>query len=178
MKRALALSASLLLLAAPLAAQAPQGPPKPGPEHKRLSYFEGKWTSEGDMKASPFGPAGKITSTDTCSWFEGGFFVKCESTGKTPMGQMKGLGLIGYNAEEKVYTYYGVDNMGMGDLSKGTVSGDTWTFTGESKMAGKKIRSRYTMKELSPTSYSFKWEMAEGDGPFNALLEGKTTKAK
>ena len=47
-----------------LAAQAP--PQKPGPEHKKLEYFVGKWTSTGEMKASPFGPAGKITSSDTC----------------------------------------------------------------------------------------------------------------
>ena len=27
--------------------QAPSGPPQPEPEHKKLAYFGGKWTSEG-----------------------------------------------------------------------------------------------------------------------------------
>ena len=47
-----------------LGAQAP--PQKPGPEHKKLDYFVGKWTSTADMKASPFGPGGKMTASDTC----------------------------------------------------------------------------------------------------------------
>lgn len=101
-----------------LAAQAPEKKPEPGPEQKKLAYFAGTWKSEADMKANPFGPAGKMTGTDTCEWFAGGFHVVCRSTGKGPMGPLKGLGIIGYNAEEKVYTYYGIDNMGMGSLSK------------------------------------------------------------
>src|SRR5579859_3162981 len=35
-------------------AQAPQGPPKPGPEVKRLAYNIGTWNSTGEAK--PFGP--------------------------------------------------------------------------------------------------------------------------
>jgi hypothetical protein len=30
-------------------AQAPAGPPKPGPEHKRLGLFAGKWSGSGEM---------------------------------------------------------------------------------------------------------------------------------
>jgi hypothetical protein len=43
---------------------------------------------------------------------------------------------MGYNPEEKVYTYYGVDNSGMmaATVAKGTVDGNTWTYTDEAKM--------------------------------------------
>src|SRR5712692_10672367 len=141
--RVLCMAVAVLTLsgAALRAEDKPKGPPQPGPEHKRLGYFEGKWTSEGEMKASPFGPAGKFTGTDVCEWFPGGCFVKCTGEGKTPMGEMKSLGLLGYSSEDKVYTYYGVDSMGMGDSSKGTLKGDTWTYTGSSKMNGKVIKN-------------------------------------
>ena len=43
---------SAVILSAPLRAQAPEGPPKPGSEHEKLAYFVGKWASEGDAKAS------------------------------------------------------------------------------------------------------------------------------
>jgi len=56
-------------------AQAPAGPPQPGPEHKKLAYFVGKWTSEAELKPSPFGPGGKYLATETCEWFAGGFRV-------------------------------------------------------------------------------------------------------
>ena len=65
--------------------------PKPGPEVKKLGYFVGTWTSEGELKENPFGmPAGKFTSTDKCEWFSGGYQVVCHSTGKGPMGAVHG----------------------------------------------------------------------------------------
>ena len=118
-----------LVVPAAAAAQASKQPPKPGPEHQRLSYFVGKWTSEGEMKASPMGPGGKMTGTDSCEWFEGHFAVICHSDGKTPMGPSKSIAIMSYSSEEKVYTYYGVDNspMTMASVPHGTVQGNTWT---------------------------------------------------
>lgn len=161
---------------AALMSQAPSGPQKPGPEHKRLAYFVGKWTGEGELKPSPFGPGGMMTSKDDCEWFAGGYHVVCRSEGKGPMGDLKALALIGYNAEDKIYTYYGVDNMGMGELSRGTVAGKAWTWNGESKMGGKVLKSRYTVTEVSPTSYTFKWETSADGGPYALVMEGKATK--
>src|SRR5262245_49191390 len=81
--RTFAACALSLAVAVSASAQAPQAP-KPGPEHERLGYFVGKWTSEGEMKPSPFGPGGKTTGTDRCEWFEGKFAVICHSDGKGP----------------------------------------------------------------------------------------------
>ncbi len=159
-------------------AQAPAGPPKPGPELKRLSYMEGKWTSEGQQKENPFGPSGKFTTTDVCEWVLDGFFLKCTSEGKDPVGSMKGLSLMGYDAENKVYTYYGADNRGFGGPGEGTVTGNVWTYTSSMKMKGKIIKSRWISTEISPNEYTFKWEMADDKGNWMTLAEGKSTKAK
>jgi Protein of unknown function (DUF1579) len=178
----LAVSIVLCALGVQLAAQAPQAPPapKPGPEHQRLAYFVGQWTSEGEMKPGPMGPGGKISATDTCEWFEGRFAVICRSEGKGPMGPVKNLGILGYSAEEKVYTYYGVDNsnMTMTSVPRGTVQGDTWTYTDEGMMGGQKMKSRVTIKEMSPTSYTFKMEIQGADGKWTPMMESKNTKVK
>ena len=155
-----------------------QAPPKPGPEHQRLSYFEGKWTTEGEQKANPFGPAGKFTSNDSCEWILDGFFLKCSSEGKDPVGAFTGLMLLGYDAANKVYTSYGADSRGMGVGGEGAVSGTAWTYTSSVKMKDKTIRSRYLMQEGSPTAYTFKWELADEKGNWTVLAEGKATKAK
>jgi Protein of unknown function (DUF1579) len=159
-------------------AQAPQGPPKPGPEHKRLGYFVGKWTTEGEMKPGPMGPGGKVTSTDTCEWFDGGFAVVCHGEGMSPFGPAKSVAVMGYSAEEKVYTYYGLDNspMVMTTVPRGTVQGDTWTYTDESMMGGQKMKSRATIKEVSPTAYTFKLEIQGPDGNWAPMMEAKSTK--
>lgn len=152
--------------------------PKPGPEHQKLGYFVGTWNSIGEMKPSPFGPGGKMISTESCEWFQGGFAVVCRSAGTSPMGGTKGLGIMGYNAEEKVYTYYAVDNspMNMASVPRGTIQGDTWTYNDEAMMGGKKIKSRFVIKIASPTSYSFRWELEEGPDKWTPILEGKATK--
>ena len=94
------------------------------------------------------------------------------------MGATKGLGIMGYNTEEKVYTYYGLDNspMNMANVPKGTVQGDTWTFEDTSMMGGKSFKSRFTLNTASPTSYTFKWEIEQEPGKWMSILEGTNTK--
>jgi len=158
-------------------AQAP-ATPKPGPEQKALGYFVGNWTGEGEMKPGPLGPGGKMTSTDSCQWFEGGFQVVCRGIGTGPMGSMTSLGVMSYSAADKGYTYYGIDNMGSSELSTGTKSGSTWTFGATSHFGGQTFKSRYTVVEVSPTSYTFKWESSADGTKWATLMEGKSTKAK
>jgi len=175
----LAFGIAMAGLQAIAAAQTPAGAPKPTPEHKRLGYFVGKWTTEGEMQASPMGPAGKITGNDTCEWFSGGFAVVCRSDGKSPAGPTKSLAIMGYSTEEKVYTYYGIDNsnMVMTNVPRGTVTDDTWTYTDESLMGGQKVKSRVTIKTLSPTAYTFTMEIQGPDGKWAPMMEAKSTKA-
>ncbi len=47
-----------------LLAQAPPAPPKPGPEHKKLEYFVGKWSVESEIKANEFVPAGRVKPSE------------------------------------------------------------------------------------------------------------------
>jgi hypothetical protein len=166
-----------LLFALPARAEGPKAP-RPGPEHRRLGFFAGKWKAEGVMNENPFMPAGKVTSRDTCEWFPGRFAVVCRSKGKGPMGPTQGLGIMSYNAEEKRYLYYGVDNspMAMTTVPRGTVEGDVWTYDDESKMGGQTVKSRYVIKKLDGKSYSFKWETLGPDGQWKTISEGKSTR--
>lgn len=180
MRKALQLFAVACVVAIWQAASPAQEPPKPSAEHQRLAYFVGKWTSVGEMKPSPMGPGGKFTTTDSCEWFEGRFAVVCRGEGKTPMGPMKNLGVMSYSPEEKVYTYYAVDNSGMtmASVAKGTVKGDTWTYIDESVMGGQKIKMQVTVREVSPTEYTFRMEVQGPDGKLVPIMEAKNTKMK
>jgi hypothetical protein len=176
MRRIAGASLTVLAVGSLVLAQAPQGPPKPGPEVKSLGYFVGKWKSEADMKSGPMGPGGKMTSNDVCEWFTGGFQVVCKSEGKGPMGAMTSMGVIAYNESAKAYSYYGVDSMGTSELSTGHKSGNTWTFTATSHFGGQTFQSRYTIVETSPTAYTFKWETSPDKKAWTVIMEGKTTK--
>jgi hypothetical protein len=157
-------------------AQAPPAP-KPGPEHKALAYFVGKWTGESELKPGPLGPGGKMTSVDTCEWFGAGFHVVCRGDGKGVMGEMKTIGILSYNTGNKTYHFYGVDSIGSAELATGTKNGGTWGFTADSTFGGMAFKSRYTIVEGSPTSYTFKWEMSQDGTKWATVMEGKATKS-
>ncbi|MGB7847229.1 MAG: DUF1579 family protein [Candidatus Acidiferrum sp.] len=153
-------------------------PPKPGPEHAKLSYFAGKWISEGDMKPSPYGPGGKFTFTETCEWYSGNFALVCNSEGKMFGTTVKGMSIMSYDPGEKSYVYFETNNMGENNYSRGSVDGDTWTWTGESKMNGQTVHSRFTLKRISDDVSSYKFEMGAGSEPLALVMEGKQTRQK
>jgi hypothetical protein len=180
MFRSLTVAAVASIVTLQVAAGQAQPPAKPGPEQARLAYFVGKWKAEGEVKPGPMGPGGKITTTDDCQWFEGKFSVICRTEGTTPNGPTRSIGILGYSSEEKVYTYYGVDNSGMtmSSVSKGTIQGDTWTYTDESTMGGQKVKSRVTIKEVPPKSYTFRMEFQGPDGKWVPAMESTNTKVQ
>ncbi|HEY6306295.1 MAG TPA: DUF1579 family protein, partial [Candidatus Angelobacter sp.] len=117
-----------------LTAQNAQQPPAPGPEVKKLDYFSGNWKSDGEMKPSSFGPGGKFTGTEHNEWMPGGFFLLSHSKASMSMGNETGVGVFGYDANDKVYTFDEFNSNGESVHAKGTLAGDTWTWTNEEKM--------------------------------------------
>ena len=174
MKRASAIAIATILLIAAAAAQPPA--PKPGPELKKLDYFTGNWASEGDSKPGPMGPGGKMTMNQEAKWMDGGFFVVIHSDYKTPEGDGTGMAFLGYDPQDKVYTYDEFNSQGEPVHAKGTVDGDTWTWTSDMKMGPQTAKGRFTEKILSPTSYTFKFEMSPDGKTWNTLMDGKATK--
>ena len=152
--------------------------PKPGPEHKKLDQFAGSWTLDGDMKPGPMGPGGKMTESEKCEWMEGGFFLVCRTDFKSAMGNGTGLSILGYSPDDKSYTYREFNSWGEFDDSKGSVDGDTWTWTSDEKMGGMAMKGRFTMKITSSTTYNFTFEMSQDGKQWNTVMDGRATKGK
>lgn len=177
--RLLRLEPGLVLLLVGLGmSQAPTGPPKPGPEHLKLAYFAGKWTSEGDMKPSSFGPGGKFWSSSNCEWFDGNFALVCHSDGKMQTGSIKGLSVMAWDPAAKTYTYFSTNSWGQGGFSRGTVEGDTWTWNNETTMNGKPMVGRFTLKQVSPDVATYKLEMGAPGKPLKLMMDGKQTRVR
>jgi Protein of unknown function (DUF1579) len=167
---------AVLISTLALAQQGPPPMPKPAPEHQRLHYFVGTWHNEGEMKPGPMGPGGKFTSTDH-NQMVGPFFLVLRSDGTGPMGPMKDVAVMGYDAKEKVYTYDGFNSMGLHEISKGSINGKTWTWTSIEDMGGKKVQTRFILTEVPPTSYTYKFDVSEDGQKWDNVMEGKATKA-
>jgi hypothetical protein len=176
MKNLTMFSAAWLLLAA--AALAQMEAPKPGPELKKLDILAGSWTLDGDLKPGAMGPGGKMTETQKCDWMEGGFFLVCHSDFKSSMGNGNGLSIMGYAVDDKTYSYREFNSWGEFNDSKGTVDGDSWTWISDEKMGEVTVKSRFTMKITSSTSYTFTFEMSHDGTNWSTVMDGKATKAK
>jgi hypothetical protein len=151
--------------------------PQPTAEHQALEAWIGSWSGQGELKPGPFGPGGPMSWTEECSWFEGGgFHVICRSQGTGPMGATKGLGIIGYHSEKKVYTHYGVDSSGWSGYAEGARTGDTWTFQSREVMGGTSFESRAIMTMTSPSTMSFSWAVSEDGSTWTVLMDGTTTR--
>jgi len=156
-----------------------QMPTAPGPEVKKLDYFVGTWTSEGTVSQGPWGAGGKFSSTDSSEWMDGNFFVVSHGDFRLPAeigGAGKELAVMGYDANQNLYTYDSFNSEGMRSTSTGTLSGDTWTWNSSANYGGQETKQRMTIKVLSPTSYSIKFEISMDATNWTTFMEGKATK--
>jgi hypothetical protein len=168
---------ALFALVATVSLTAQMGTPTTAPELKKLAFLAGDWTSEGDMKPGPGMPGGKFTYSTHAEWMAGNFFLVEHSNADMPgMGKFTELAVLGYDPDRKVYTYQAFNSLGQNETSTGTLDGDTWTFLSDEHFGGNAFKGRYTMKVLSPTSYTMKFEMSQDGTNWMTGMEGKATK--
>lgn len=150
--------------------------PKPASELKDLDFLVGVWSVEGEMKPGPMGPAGKLTEKAHYRWMEGNFFLVSDVGFEGVEGKGIEVTYIGYDTELKKYTYNAFSSTGEREYALGTVEGDTWTWLADENIHGQNMKSRYTMKVLSPTSYVIKFEISPDGKTWNAIRDGKAAK--
>jgi hypothetical protein len=165
-----------VLLWAVLSAVAQTETTKPAPELKKLEYFAGTWAAEGQIKPGPMGPGGKFTGTNRVEWMDGGFFLVTHSEFNGAMGKGMETAYMGYDSDEKKYTYDSFNSLGEADHAKGKVEGDTWTWQSETRMGSQTMKGRLTIKMLSATAYNFRFETSSDGIRWDTVLEGKDTK--
>jgi hypothetical protein len=125
-----------------------------GPQHKRLAYFVGSWILAGERRASLFGPGGKFTGTQYNEWMSDGLSLASHWTEQSASGSESGHAVYRYDPDQKVFTYQGTTSTGETEASVGTVEGDTWIWISKPILSnGETVRTRFAVKELSPTSY-------------------------
>ena len=177
MIRRIVCAAAFTCVATTASAQAAAKAVKPGPEHKRLEQFVGTWSYEGDAKASPWSPAGKVTGTDVFEMLPGGFFLQHKWEEKNPIGTIKGVEIWAYDAEKKSYTYNFYSSAGESGSGTLTNTGNVWHSSGSGiAYDGKRGWGRCTATFANPTVFSWKCEASQDGKAFASSFDGKWTK--
>ncbi len=105
------------------------------------------------------------------------FLVRRYET-KSPVGEFRGLEVLGWGARANAYIQRGFDNRGESHVYRGTVEGDTWTFTYDIRANKSPMKGRIVVREVSPTLQSYRSDVPEDGETWTTVLEGEMTKAR
>jgi hypothetical protein len=168
-----------LLLSTFAFAQAPQQTNPSGilPQHQAMSFFLGNWTATGTAKISPTSPAAPFTLKEHGDWVNDGYFLETKTSMKGALGNVNSVRVMGYNVEDKTYTYNVYNSLGEHQAALGHLNGNTWTWESEEKLNGIVVKGRYTITMTSPNSFDFKSEVANPKGGWATVMEGKAQRA-
>ena len=151
--------------------------PRPSPEMAKLDFFEGNWTCQGKMNATPFGPAGTMTSTARIQDNLGGFWQSGTIKGTMEkMPPFEGMFHTTYDPGAKQFVMLWVDNMGgWARSSTSGWQGEKMVYDGDTHMPGQKpTKSRDTFAK-SGAAMKHTMEM-QLDGKWVPLGEETCTK--
>ncbi len=174
MKR-VALFASVLVLGVStlLAAQAP----KPGPEAGKLAVWVGAWQYEGEVQASPVGPAAKVSGRETSRLAMDGFAVEWTAEETGPFGGVRWGEVDVYDPVAKNYPFFGYQNDGAFWSGAMIQSGSGWKSTGTWTMKGTTYKFRED-RSFSPDGKTWTWknEISTDGKTWLPFSQGKVTK--
>jgi hypothetical protein len=168
----------VLLLSSFALAQAPQQTSPSGilSQHQAMGFFLGDWTASGTTKISPKTPAAPFTLKEHGDWVNDGYFLETKTSMKGPLGNVNSVRVMGYNVEDKVYTYNVYNSLGEHQVALGHLNGNTWTWESEEKLNGIVVKGRYTLTMTGSNSFDIKSEVADPKGGWVTVMEGKATR--
>lgn len=105
-------------------------PAGPGPEHRRLDAFVGRWNTEGVVRATADAPELRFTAVDRYEWMEGGWFLLHHVDARMGDGRLTALEVIGYDPASGTYPMRSWDSQGNAGAHTGTLHDGVWTFAG------------------------------------------------
>ncbi len=148
--------------------------PQPGPEHKKLACFTGKWKAELTTVETPLAPAGKATATHEGRFVQGGFHVESRGKGRSPMGTFTWTEIYYYDSSKKAYGNFAYDGTGQAGLAKADCNGNTWTLLWEQSVGGRSYQCR-SVVTFAPDgkSSTVEWTYSEDGTTWKPWLTGK-----
>lgn len=100
---------------------------RPGPEHRALDVFIGRWINQGRTTGSDAASV-DIATSDVYEWAPGGFFVLHSAYGRIGDVDVGGIEVIGYDQERRTYRSDFFDSHGNIATSELTERDGIWTW--------------------------------------------------
>jgi len=170
----------LLIFCFATAIQAQMPAAKLTPELKKVGdFWVGHWTYEGEYKAGPLGPGGKITGELTGEMILGGFFIQFRWTERGAAGETHGLEIDRYDPVKQNYATSEYHDDGSTASGAYTFNGNTCAYKGSFVVGGKQYIAKNTMVFAADLmSYTSKGEISADGKAWALWWEEKYTRDK
>lgn len=169
----------VVLSATVIRAQEPAPVPQPDPALQRLGVYVGQWTYELQYQLGPLGRAGKASGNAISEMILGGRFLHFQWREHGVAGELEGLDILGYDAQNKSYPVSWYENDG--SLTFGTCvnTGRKFQYSGTATAGGKQyfIRVTETFAEDFLT-FRHEAEFSVDGKAWTSWFEGNFTKLK
>ena len=156
----------------------------PGPGHKKLEMYTGKWKSESVDFESPWGSAAKSSGSFEGRMILGGFFMESKGHNIGADGAWDSLEIMAYDSEQSHYQDAWFDSGGdfdrpwKGEPATAIIQGNSWNWSWNEEKAGKNYYCRQ-VDTFAPDLKSMTWEVlySENGSDWIKRGEGRATKA-
>jgi hypothetical protein len=176
------IAVSMSALAGILHAHQPSPAPQQSPqsaETKKLAAWTGQWTTTGKLYKTAYSPAGEITITMTCGWSAYNAYMICDHLFSGPCGKSDDITIYTYNATDKSYKFYNVDQSGTPQNTPMTIAGDIWTYDSETEKDGKKILIKTINDFSKPGVVTWNTKYSDDAGAhWTLMIDGVDTKVR
>jgi hypothetical protein len=144
------------------------------PEAENLNYFAGTWRLEIHLRDSLV--SGRVFfGTEHNEWLPGRSLILSRPDESNALGA--GVTVMGYNREQRAYTYHQIKATGQEQDLFGTFQDGSWVWTSHETLANSKsLQTRLIMKTISKTCYSLVLETADDEQNWTVVMDGIATK--
>lgn len=144
---------------------------------KKLRYFEGTWTLQGNVLSSPLGKGGHFSRVERSEWVESDWSLVSHWQEHQPSGQTVGTTTYEYDCKRNLYTASENVQSSSPVQSTGTHVNKQWSWSNSILANGKRMNARWTLNPVSNTSYKFKFELSSDSGKWTTVIEGTAAKS-
>jgi len=159
------------------AGAAPESTPRAETGLEKLDFLAGHWNIQEKILSDQLGTVGSGTSGEAdFGWVLGHRFMRQDFTGREAGEVFQGVGLLTHDAELGKYRAWWFDSFGGTVEMRGEWAGSDLVLTGEERLAGQEIRTRWTYHPIRPAAFVLTFEQAQGAAGFSRLFEIEYTK--
>lgn len=139
--------------------------PPPAPQLKELERLQGDWTTKGTIQFIAAKEPVLTTGSNSAAWeCDGRFLVDRSTYDLGPLGQMTGISIWTWDANDKTYRMWWFD--GLGESARGTARFDgdsqTWHVRTRGTNGRCSVLSRGTLRHVDSDHLEWTWKQWDG----------------